>query len=358
MVTRLKNLGMGVVALTGLLGWAAFPGAPAWAQCAGRCGGACMSMRGHEGHGGAAHEMRSAAEEGGHAAHPGHTAPGPARPALPARGPHGGQLAALPPQYLFEAVYEPRQIRLYLYGPSREPLSLRGVQGEALMRLRDQDAEYRFPLTYRAPRGGRQQDYLVAAADFTRVRDGEMSVTFVLQRLPNPQRPVANFTQTFALSHPRTEVVAALLEESDQEGLARQKVCPVTGNRLGSHGTPVKLLVGGQPLYLCCRACIEEVQKNPDRYAPSPQAAGEAAHAESPAQRPVAAQLRLIATQASAADREAIHIQGVCPVLGTRLGDHGNPVKITRGDQSIFVCCRACVRRVEENPLRYFAASP
>lgn len=53
---------------------------------------------------------------------------------------------------------------------------------------------------------------------------------------------------------------------SGRAGIARQRVCPVTGAALGSMGDPVKLLVGGQPLYLCCKGCLSKVQSNPLGY--------------------------------------------------------------------------------------------
>ena len=41
----------------------------------------------------------------------------------------------------------------------------------------------------------------------------------------------------------------------DEKLIARQKVCPVTDEPLGSMGRPVKVMVEGRPLFLCCKAC-------------------------------------------------------------------------------------------------------
>jgi YHS domain-containing protein len=54
--------------------------------------------------------------------------------------------------------------------------------------------------------------------------------------------------------------------QSDQSGIARQRVCPVTGAELGSMGEPVKVVVGGQPLYLCCKGCLDKVRSDPEAY--------------------------------------------------------------------------------------------
>ena len=41
----------------------------------------------------------------------------------------------------------------------------------------------------------------------------------------------------------------------DETLIARQKVCPVTDESLGSMGRPVKVMVDGRPVFLCCKAC-------------------------------------------------------------------------------------------------------
>lgn len=285
MVMQLLRLGVALLPVTAFLWGAAYQGPSAWAQCGGGCGPNCADRNmdsAHPGHG--PHTGFGGAGQPGHEGHPGHSdhaaqegqPPDPAASAATAdRAPHGGQFTPLPPHYLFEALYESRQIRLYLYDTSRQPLSLRGVRGQVVLRLRGQERSYRLPLAYVPPPDGTNQDYLAGRLDLAGLGDGVASATFVLQGLPNRQRPTAAFTQSLALSRTRPAVTIALLEESDQEGLARQKVCPVTGNPLGSHGTPVKLRVGGQPLYLCCRGCIAEVQKNPAAYvAPAPTGPG------------------------------------------------------------------------------------
>ncbi len=45
-----------------------------------------------------------------------------------------------------------------------------------------------------------------------------------------------------------------------------QKTCPVTGEELGSMGTPIPVTVNGQTLYVCCQGCAGKVRKNPDAY--------------------------------------------------------------------------------------------
>jgi hypothetical protein len=44
--------------------------------------------------------------------------------------------------------------------------------------------------------------------------------------------------------------------------------------------------------------------------------------------------------------------QGYCPVLGTRLGNMGIPVKVMLKDQPVFLCCKGCVRNARANEQR------
>jgi hypothetical protein len=45
-----------------------------------------------------------------------------------------------------------------------------------------------------------------------------------------------------------------------------QQTCPVTGERLGSMGSPISVTVGGKTIQVCCQGCVAAVEKNPDRY--------------------------------------------------------------------------------------------
>ncbi|MDA7980523.1 MAG: hypothetical protein MPJ50_17335 [Pirellulales bacterium] len=53
------------------------------------------------------------------------------------------------------------------------------------------------------------------------------------------------------------QVNAQELSDADKVLIAVQEICPITGEKLGSHGTPVKAKLGEQELFLCCKACME-----------------------------------------------------------------------------------------------------
>ncbi len=58
----------------------------------------------------------------------------------------------------------------------------------------------------------------------------------------------------------------ATLGPEDRKLADRQKTCPVTGLRLGSMGTPPRLVVSGRVVFLCCGGCRSKLLADPARY--------------------------------------------------------------------------------------------
>jgi hypothetical protein len=54
------------------------------------------------------------------------------------------------------------------------------------------------------------------------------------------------------------------LSPEDRALAEEQKVCPDSGEPLGSMGTPIKVMVKGKPVFVCCKGCVEGVQEDPD----------------------------------------------------------------------------------------------
>jgi YHS domain-containing protein len=54
----------------------------------------------------------------------------------------------------------------------------------------------------------------------------------------------------------------------------KQKVCPVSGERLGAMDKPVKITVKGQTVFLCCAGCENAIKKDPDKYLAKLKASG------------------------------------------------------------------------------------
>jgi Cu(I)/Ag(I) efflux system membrane fusion protein len=64
------------------------------------------------------------------------------------------------------------------------------------------------------------------------------------------------------------EVTAALAElpAEDRMLAEKQRICPVSGELLGSMGAPIKVDVEGQPVFICCEGCKEELLAKPEEY--------------------------------------------------------------------------------------------
>ncbi len=63
-------------------------------------------------------------------------------------------------------------------------------------------------------------------------------------------------------------VLAAMskLSLADRTAALAQRTCPVTGDTLGSDGTPIKVQIGGRDVFVCCEGCIADLQKDPGKY--------------------------------------------------------------------------------------------
>lgn len=64
------------------------------------------------------------------------------------------------------------------------------------------------------------------------------------------------------------KIKAALdkLDPADRKLAEEQKYCALeTENRLGSMGTPIKVMIQGQPVFLCCKGCEKTAQKEPEK---------------------------------------------------------------------------------------------
>ncbi|MBL7042019.1 MAG: hypothetical protein ISR77_25520 [Pirellulaceae bacterium] len=247
----------------------------AWAQCGGGCS---TGSSGCSQHGSSGHDVAS-----DHSAHADHRMPGYEGSAdatsvrQPREAPHGGQITTTEWHH-FEAVYTPKETRIYVYSPSMQRMDARGVRGQLVMQVRGNPQLFRYPV--KEATDGPGMNYLTVPVDVSRIRDGDMLVTYDLTNLPFREEPKVQFSQLFALTRapgavpgPRTAVpnsAAAVrvvaLADVDRPLIARQRTCPVLGSALGDHGEPVKLLVHGQPLFVCCQGCVNKVKETPDLY--------------------------------------------------------------------------------------------
>ncbi len=79
---------------------------------------------------------------------------------------------------------------------------------------------------------------------------------------------VAPPPSTLEIVDPNDEQRAAISELSpeDQKLAWQQKVCPVTDMPLGSMGAPIKVMVEGHPVFICCEGCRDSLLAEPAKY--------------------------------------------------------------------------------------------
>jgi hypothetical protein len=132
----------------------------------------------------------------------------------------------------------------------------------------------------------------------------------------------------------------AKLSPEDRKAAEAQKFCAIqTKNRLGAMGAPVKIIVKGQPVFLCCGMCVSKAQSNPDKTLAS------------------VADLKLETTiqtnldKLKPDDRKLAVAQKFCAVqTKNRLGSMGTPVEVTLKGQTVFLCCDECVDQAKGDP--------
>jgi Cu(I)/Ag(I) efflux system membrane fusion protein len=155
------------------------------------------------------------------------------------------------------------------------------------------------------------------------------------------------------------------LGDEDRRLIEAQRVCPITGKALGSMGTPVKLKVQNQTVFLCCDGCkakaladpsrtlrrIEELKAKGKGVAPKPPAQDQA-----PRTPDKDAEIKARLAQLPPVDRAVAEAQKLCPITAKPLGSMGVPVKVMIDGQPVFVCCAGCEDSAKENAAKTLAA--
>ena len=58
----------------------------------------------------------------------------------------------------------------------------------------------------------------------------------------------------------------ASLSAEDAKLAKAQETCPVSDEKLGDMGAPIKVMVGDKPVFICCSSCKKNLLANPDKY--------------------------------------------------------------------------------------------
>lgn len=154
----------------------------------------------------------------------------------------------------------------------------------------------------------------------------------------------------------------AKLNAADRRLAEEQRYCPIRQTQLlGSMGTPVRLVLDGQPVFLCCGSCEEKAKADPKKTLATVEELKKGKRPSPPMPRPAEsdaeAQIRANLAKLPAADRRPAEEQRSCPVTGARLGDPvmGVPVKVMVKGQPVFFCCEGCRSEADDHPDRVLA---
>lgn len=137
-----------------------------------------------------------------------------------------------------------------------------------------------------------------------------------------------------------------------------QQFCPVQQKiRLGAMGSPVKVEVAGQPVFLCCAACEEKAKDNAKKTLEVVEQFKKGGGRPAPVQPPVGgaeAEISANLDKLPREDRPLAVEQKFCPVTEERLGDPtmGVPLKLLVKGQAVFLCCKGCEKEALKDEVR------
>lgn len=129
----------------------------------------------------------------------------------------------------------------------------------------------------------------------------------------------------------------AELSAADRKLAQAQRFCTMMEySRLGAMGTPVKVMVDGKPVFVCCESCVEEAVKGGEDTLVKAKALTESS---------------AVLAKLSKEDRAAAEAQKYCAIQTKGLlGSMGTPVKLELNGESVFLCCKGCAGKAQANP--------
>lgn len=122
------------------------------------------------------------------------------------------------------------------------------------------------------------------------------------------------------VSAQQPNTAATQQQRRDQLRAAVQGICPVSGQKLGAHGAPIKIAVGKdkEEIFLCCKACLKG---------------------------------KLDAKHWGTIHANFAKAQRICPVMKKPLP--ANPKWTIVKGQIIYICCPPCTKKIAANPDGY-----
>lgn len=129
----------------------------------------------------------------------------------------------------------------------------------------------------------------------------------------------------------------AELSAADRKLVQTQRFCAMMEySRLGAMGTPVKVMVDGKPVFVCCESCVEEAVKGGKETLIKAKALTESS---------------AVLAKLSKEDRAAAEAQKYCAIQTKGLlGSMGAPIKLDLNGTPVFLCCKGCSGKAMANP--------
>jgi hypothetical protein len=122
----------------------------------------------------------------------------------------------------------------------------------------DPDFEFYCPMHPQIVRDTNKEKCPICSMPLSKRKKGEQT---------DGPRPSSSSVRPKLSPEDEAEIRASLtkLPPEDKKAAEAQRLCPVQGEPLGSMGTPVKVTLNGTPVFLCCKGCVAEAQKDPDK---------------------------------------------------------------------------------------------
>lgn len=110
------------------------------------------------------------------------------------------------------------------------------------------------------------------------------------------------------------------LSKRDKLVAKAQNICPVSGQKLGDHGAPIKARSGEMDLFLCCQGCLGQ---------------------------------KISRKNWTQVTRKLVSAQEICPVMNKPLPKQ--PKWVVAKHRLVFVCCKGCIKKIEATPEKYLS---
>ena len=100
----------------------------------------------------------------------------------------------------------------------------------------------------------------------TPIQDVEPFRSQLVAQQARPLHTIAFAKDSASAAADGDEAAETPLQPEDAAAIAQQRICPVTGAKLGSMGKPVRADASGRVAFLCCAGCEDKFSARPDYY--------------------------------------------------------------------------------------------